>query len=804
VAVLVGIIAAFWCAVPARADEALPSESAVTASVSDRSSEVVVGESSDTTEDDLWVRPAFWLQPQPLLIPSQERMPEMPLPAGAEDITRRLFASDQPGLAALSRSRRAAIARSGVERILGVESRFRATTDAGALLGKSPSILGVKTQHRSPIVSDPRIRGSRVGSLAASGSYWVPARIDLDTMLNKIDSRILADAIVIKGPYSVRYGPGFDFVDVQLLPAPRFLSGFESHASIASDYHTNGQQLYGRQQVWGGSPSWGYRVGYGHRTGNDYRAGTGEEFPASYNSRDVDVALGGDLSPESSWEFNYLRLDQTNVEFPGQAYDIDVLMTDGFDVAYEVRNQAAYDRYQFNTWYNRTRFDGSAQREGKRRQFPFYDLINYAGVTDVDSMSTGFRSEIAWGQEEEPQVTAGVDFRLVKQELNEISSGSFGFARWQDANSPIPRSYSANPGVFLDCLVPLSDRLVVSAGIRGDTVSTDVTDDPAKLAALGADTPQSSLADILGTDQFKQDFATWSAFFTSDYEVNACWNATLGFGFAQRPPNLTELYAADPFMFLIQNGLNTVVGDPRLAPERLWQLDLGLKFDNGRLRSGLHGFHGWSRDYITLENTRVFRGPTGLVEQVNLKYVNTDLATLAGGEWFAEFDANDWMVPFVTVQYVEGRDHTRDGDFATRRASGNNPSVRVYGLDRGYFSGVVAAGQEPLPGIAPLESRAGVRLHDPGTERRWLVEISARTVSGQERVATSLLESPTPGFTVGDVRAYWQASEPLQLFAGVENFTDRSYREHLDFRSENGIQILAPGVSFYFGGEWTR
>jgi hypothetical protein len=29
------------------------------------------------------------------------------------------------------------------------------------------------------------------------------------------------------------------------------------------------------------------------------------------------------------------------------------------------------------------------------------------------------------------------------------------------------------------------------------------------------------------------------------------------------------------------------------------------------------------------------------------------------------------------------------------------------------------------------------------------------------------------------------------------------YREHLDFRSENGIAVSQPGVSFYFGSELT-
>jgi hypothetical protein len=97
-----------------------------------------------------------------------------------------------------------------------------------------------------------------------------------------------------------------------------------------------------------------------------------------------------------------------------------------------------------------------------------------------------------------------------------------------------------------------------------------------------------------------------------------------------------------------------------------------------------------------------------------------------------------------------------------------------------------AGAEEPLPGISPAESRAGIRIHEPCVTPSWLVEVSARMVERQDRIAGSLLESRTPGFTIGGVRAYRQAINDLILIAGIENLTDRAYREHLDFRSENG------------------
>ena len=48
--------------------------------------------------------------------------------------------------------------------------------------------------------------------------------------------------------------------------------------------------------------------------------------------------------------------------------------------------------------------------------------------------------------------------------------------------------------------------------------------------------------------------------------------------------------------------------------------------------------------------------------------------------------------------------------------------------------------EEPLPGIAPLDSQLGVRLH-PAEERNWEIEVSARVVDDQSRVADTLLDA---------------------------------------------------------------
>jgi outer membrane receptor protein involved in Fe transport len=294
----------------------------------------------------------------------------------------------------------------------------------------------------------------------------------------------------------------------------------------------------------------------------------------------------------------------------------------------------------------------------------------------------------------------------------------------------------------------------------------------------------------------EQKFYPWSVYLTADYELNCCWTLTGGAGHAMRPPTLTELYAYGSFIGSLQPGLTFVEGDPLLDPEKLTQIDLGIRGDLGGTRVSLNGFYAWVNDYITYDDIGELYHPTPTfkptVDFQHVAYVNTDLATLMGFEFFAEYDFSCKLTGFARMSYVEGRDHTRRKPSRiaaiTRERNGLDPDTPR------SFNGVV--GSEWLPGIPPLETRLGLHLHEASPNPYWGVELETRIVDRQERVARTLFEAETPGFVIWNLRGYWRACEDFTLFAGVENFTDRFYREHLDYRP--GRSVYRPGVNFYF------
>lgn len=482
------------------------------------------------------------------------------------------------------------------------------------------------------------------------------------------------------------------------------------------------------------------------------------------------------MSPTQSLEFNLLRLDQTDVEFPGLVYDLNFLVTDGYEVTYTDTDPGFADRFRAEVWYNRTRFEGDTLRASKDRQIPelrlsLESLSGFDGfaVTDGDGLSGGYRLENTY-YTCNGQVSVGTDLIILNQQLNDIEPAAPAF----DNNFPVPRSHLVDVGVYVEDVEEITHCWTMTAGARVDGVFADSED-----IVEGVPDPLSFLKDA----DLDQDFLLGSAYLTSEYQLGSGWSVNTGVGTAHRNPTLTELYVESSFIGSLQRGLTFLQGDPELESEKILQVDAGAQYVDKTTQFGVQTYYSWIHDYITYD----LIDPAGNIDgfQQGAFFVNTDLATIAGAECYSQYAAQDWLTLFGVVSYTEGRDLSR-----------NEPSRYSFSPDRSDVPGV---DHEPLPGIHPLEARLGFVLQDPSADRRWGIEFLARVVDNQDRVAESLEEEPTPGFTTYDIRAYrWLGA--VLLTGGVENLTDKFYREHIDYRS--GLGVFRPGIGGYFGAEW--
>ncbi|MDA1052199.1 MAG: TonB-dependent receptor [Planctomycetota bacterium] len=606
--------------------------------------------------------------------------------------------------------------------------------------------------RRSQVAMQPNIRGLQQQSIFAQyqGAQFVPVRYDLDSILTSIDPGIIENLVIIPGPYGVKYGPGLAFIDLVAAPLPRS-DVFEWDARTSLLYRSNGGQFYGRETVTGSGADYGTRVSYGQKTGSDYLSGDSTQIPASYNVLDVNVAVNFDLTPESTIQFEYLLQNMSDTEFAGLAFDALLRQTDAFFLRYEHHDDASETKWLAEAWYNRTFFEGDNLNASKQSFYQpnpvFVPIDSFVGVTDADVTSSGFRVAPSIGNTESGQLTAGVDFHFTAGELNEFDDfddiGIFD-------SFPIPRAQTADVGLFTELFVPVLADSSLKFGGRLDWVRTEQ-------AAVYSSFDPTGVEHIFDFgDDFAADDQLYHAFVTADHPLSDTLLLKAGFGHGQRPPNLTERFALDPFLTLVQNATSAVIGDETLKPERASQFDLALHGTFDAFRFQLNGYWSHIDEHITLAPA------TGIPPDPDLRlldFVNND-SVLAGAEASGEIDLSDSWMAFGRMSYVDGRN-----------------------LDR----------HEPLASIYPLQSRLGLLWYDP-VDNRYGVEFAAMVVDNQNRVATSLLEATTPGFAKFDLRGYYQATDAIHVTIGFENIGNRNYLEHL---SVHNPQVLEPGFSFY-------
>jgi len=670
------------------------------------------------------------------------------------------------------------------EQVTGSQLATTQVQDIGGALNESNAVQTINVQRRSPIAQDPSIRGYRFAQIytQADGQWWKTTRPDLDSMLSKLDPSLLRDITILPGPYSSRYGPALSYLIVDTVPTPRYCNGYESHAVLGFNWRMNGDQTYGYATALGGGADWGYILNWSSRIGSDYEAGNGQQIPSSYNAQNELFQVGFDISENSSVEFRYRRLDQTDTEVAGQFFDVGYLPSDSFGLNFTRETEG---RLLFaDLWYNFSTMDGDTRNASKQPIIDrvraalaatpeFGNNVDFVGDTNGGLYNTGARLGLTIGEEGDYQLTTGGDFRFYRHWIDErFLFGPDTNGDENEIRTQLPKSQYANVGVFTETIIPTGSFLTTRAGARVDFVTTEFEE--------GLRTP----SNLMGQPDSAAD-VLWSFYVTNEWEHDEYTTFSTSFGHGQRPPSLVERYSDGLFLAVIQSGLSRVIGDPTLRPERAWQVDLGVHWDYPCLRAGLVGYYSWVIDYVTFEGNEI-TDPSGARL---LFYTNTPLATLWGYESFVEWDYTHRLTFFGGLNYTQGWDQT--------------------------------IGQ-PLPGIFPLEGRAGVRLKDPWDQKTWGVEFGARIADNQDLLgrirtrnsdSTITVEDETPGFTTFYLRGYYNVNPNFYVVAGIENLFDRSYQEHRDLRLPadeiNGdafgpLKVLSPGFTPYLGFEITR
>jgi iron complex outermembrane receptor protein len=696
------------------------------------------------------------------------------------------------------------------EGISGQEAQTTVATDVGSLLQDSENIQTVGAQRRSQIAYDPRIRAYKWGQIyaQADGQYFLPVRVDLDSMVGKIDPSLIESVTIVPGPYGVQYGPGFSFLNIDMIETPRYLCP-EQHGRVGFDFRANGGQTGLRGTAFGGGSDYGYIVHWGMRNGADYTAGNGQKIPSSYHAQNVLFQIGYDLTPNTKTEIQYSHLNVRDTEYALQFFDIGKLYTNSVNIVTTTEDPCDCSTWINQAWFNRTDFGGdnqNASKDGVRGRIT--DALNeeifnilgvnagftsddfYANVSG-DLANFGARSVKTYGDPDADMLRLGADFRYVAQSTREnfrITDQpnplevppppdplNPGFLAPDEENfyTLQPRSVMSDPGVFIEMATPVFSFMRLTTGARVDWVNTH----PEAASIPLLQNPQ-----VTGDTAYVQNDLLGAGYVAGDIDLSQEWSVRLGAGYAERVPNLVDRYSDGIYISMLQSGFSRVIGLASLEKEKAIQMDVAVRADYEKFHARAAFFYSWIRDYNTYAAFGI-DPPTGarlLLAQ------NTPLATLNGFEAYADYQATDRFAYFGSLQYVEGQDVT---------------------INR------------PLFGIYPLESRLGLRYTDPYAGEFWGLEWGWRIVAAQDRLGelrdnafglpgTVVVETPTGGFATSYIKGYYNYTENIHLVGGIDNMFDRNYLEHLDLRfagtSPNSGPItaaLSPGFTAYGGVE---
>jgi iron complex outermembrane receptor protein len=197
---------------------------------------------------------------------------------------------------------------------------------------------------------------------------------------------------------------------------------------------------------------------------------------------------------------------------------------------------------------------------------------------------------------------------------------------------------------------------------------------------------------------------------------------------------------------LIRNESTDSVSAFGLDPERTTQLDLGLTRELGPVDLTTSVFYSEIRDFALVQNN--FAKAGGMMGMRQAVVTRSIDATTFGGEIALGWKITENWVADASFAYTRGENETDD---------------------------------RPLAQIPPFESRFSLRY----VERVWSAGLLLRAVAEQDRVALGQGNivgqdiGPADGFAILSLNGSWQVTDFARLSAGVDNLFDETYAEHL-------------------------
>jgi len=613
----------------------------------------------------------------------------------------------------------------------------------------------------------------------------VETATDLTASLSMTDVNDIERVEVIKGAQSSLYGTGAMGGIINIVTKDGHFAGKPYFSgNVISGYASVNNLFTGHADVNTGSDKWYLRVSGARAGAGDIRTPEGILPNSQFTTNNVTAKVGFKPFANHLFRVQYQNNWSTNVGIPGgeafpgpaEATYTNIsrhLFSASYDISNITDKLVSLKLSYFTQYIQRdvamipNTVTVTPLPSGTQRVTP--ELITPVG----DHLTHGAQLQSTWNFTEKNTMIAGVDAwsrklttertKIIKMEVLDAAGVVVKTNNLVRGETPIPESFFSSTGIYIqDETHLINDKLTLIAGGRVDGiwVKNDEGFDIDYLIVNGVrnDTPPNQRITF---EKGNESSISWSANTGILYKLFKNTDLSLNLARSFRAPSLEERFK------YIDLGNYVRLGDPNLQPESGYSGDLGLRIWKPKLNFQIDAFVNRISNmivetpgkFVYTINTGASEGTTDTVPA--LINANVSKALLYGVDFGLQYNFYSDFVLFASGAYVRGKD--------------------------------TEAGTS-LPQIPPLNGRLGMRYTWQGFGS---AEVNIIGAARQDKIAEG--EKETGGYTRYDLSLSSAnislGKTRLQIFAGIDNITDRSYTNHLA-TNRGGISV-EPGRNIY-------
>ncbi|MCJ7555179.1 MAG: TonB-dependent receptor, partial [Ignavibacteriaceae bacterium] len=626
--------------------------------------------------------------------------------------------------------------------------------------------------------TDLNIRGlSRNNIVTIIDGTRIETANDISARLSMINLNDVDRIEVIKGAASSVYGTGATGGIVNIVSRqPSFNKNYLNSGSVSLGYNSVNNLRAISGNIFNSGYFWSSKISGSYRKADNIQTPSGELKNSQFTDYSLSASMNIQPFNNHLLKFNYQLFKAEDIGIPGAA----PLFPDNADVRYPNEKRelisAGYEIQNISSVFSKILVRYS-------HQFILRDVENIPNIVQyipgggsflplrvsvlkiiprADHNSHNFLAQTNLIFARNNLLMLGIDYwsrsyngeRLKYQLIETLDSTGTTVVNTLInkviAEKPLPDSKFQCIGFFAqDDYEMLKDKLKFSLGARVDkiVVSGETTLNPLYEINNGIIDYSPPTQKVIWEKTEVNDIS-YSSNLGLNFSVTSNLDLTLSLGYSFRSPSLEERFQ------YIDLGSLVRIGDPNLKPEKGYSTDFGIRYYSSNVKIISSIFYNYITD-IVVEKPGMFE------ERLAQIKTNIGEARLYGFDLMVNYNFyKDWLI-YSTASFVKGDDLSEDTN---------------------------------LPQIPPLNGTLGLKMslvNDIETE------LSSTIYAAQNDIAVG--EIAASGYAIFNlsvnVKNIEFAPAHLQLFAGVDNIFNKSYRSHLS--TTRGGMTIEPGRNFY-------